>query len=94
MRSAHAERSAALPGVAHPPIMPCGCPLVRKSYLNKVSQTRFNPTFRSKALPWFCMRWKSFRFPKDKLEDLVGSLSKISNRIIDPLDELISRTLG
>jgi toxin CcdB len=66
-------------------------PLVRKSYLNKVSHPRFNPTFRINNIPVVLHPLEIVSVPRNKLGDLVGSLAKQSDRIIDALDELISR---
>lgn len=69
-------------------------PLVRKSYLNKVSHPRFNPTFRISNVPVVLHPLEIVSVPSNKLGELVGSLSKDSDRIIDALDELISRAWG
>jgi toxin CcdB len=69
-------------------------PLVKKSYLNKVSHPRFNPTFRVKNVPVVLHPLEIVSVPSDKLGQLVGSLANDSDRIIDALDELISRAWG
>lgn len=66
-------------------------PLVKKSYLNMVSHPRFNPTFRVSNIPVVLHPLEIVSVPKDKLGKLVSSLAKDSDRIIDALDELISR---
>jgi len=69
-------------------------PLVRKSYLNKVSHPRFNPTFRVDSIPVVLHPLEIVSVPKDQLGKRVSSLAKNSDQIIDALDELISRAWG
>jgi toxin CcdB len=69
-------------------------PLVRKSSLDKVSNPRFNPTFRIDNVPVVLHPLEIVSVSTDKLGKLAGSLKKESDRIIDALDELITRAWG
>lgn len=69
-------------------------PLVRKSYLNKVGHSRFNPTFRINNISVVLHPLEIVSIPRDKLGEFVGSLAKDSDQIIDALDELMSRAWG
>lgn len=69
-------------------------PLVRKSTLGKVSNARFNPAFRIRNVPVVLHPLEIVSVPCDQLGDRVGSLASEGNRIMDALDELLTRAWG
>lgn len=69
-------------------------PLVRKSHLNKIAHPRFNPAFRINNTAVVLHPLEIVSVQKDKLGKVVGSLAREGDRIIDALDELISRAWG
>lgn len=66
-------------------------PLVRKSSLGRFSNPRFNPTFRIRNIAVVLHPLEIVSVSREKLGKRVGSLAKDGDRIIDALDELISR---
>jgi toxin CcdB len=69
-------------------------PLVRRSYLNKVTHPRFNPTFVIDNIPVVLHPLEIVSVPTDQLGQRVDSLASDSDRIIDALDELMTRAYG
>lgn len=69
-------------------------PLVRKSTLTTISNPRFNPTFRIKNVPVVLHPLEIVSVPTEQLGKLVGSLGQEANRIMDALDELLTRAWG
>jgi toxin CcdB len=69
-------------------------PLVRKSSLDKIISPHLNPTFVIDGIPVVLNPLETFPIPKDKLGKFVHSLSDEGDRIIDALDELITRAYG
>ncbi|MBX3694058.1 MAG: CcdB family protein [Steroidobacteraceae bacterium] len=66
-------------------------PLVKKSHLGEVHHPRFNPMFTIGRLPVVLHPLEIVSVPADRLGKCVGTLAKESDRIIDALDELITR---
>jgi toxin CcdB len=69
-------------------------PLMRKSSLEQINSPQLNPTFVIDGIPVVLNPLEIFPIPKDQLGKFVQSLSDESNRIIDALDELITRAYG
>jgi toxin CcdB len=69
-------------------------PLVRKSAVGAVDRERFNPEFRIKGVPVILHPLEISSVPVDRLGKVVGSLSGDGQRIIDALDELLTRSWG
>lgn len=69
-------------------------PLVRKSRLDKISNPRFNPTFTINRIPVVLHPLEIVSVPNDNLGKSMGSLANDADRIIDALDELITRAYG
>ena len=66
-------------------------PLVNKSSLGKVTNPRFNPTFRIKG-QWVVLHpLEIVSVAKENLGELVASLKEEGDKIIAALDELLSR---
>ena len=66
-------------------------PLVNKSSLGKVTNPRFNPTFRIKG-QWVVLHpLEIVSVAKENLGELVGSLKEEGAKIIAALDELLTR---
>jgi toxin CcdB len=66
-------------------------PLVRKSHVDKISHPRFNPTFVIESIPVVLHPLEIVSIPKDKLGKRVDSLAAEGDRIINALDELLTR---
>jgi len=66
-------------------------PLVDKSSLGKISNPRFNPTFKVKGVSVVLHPLEIVSVAKRNLGERVGSLAQASERIIDALDELLMR---
>ena len=66
-------------------------PLVDKSSLGKISNPRFNPTFRVKGVSVILHPLEIVSVAKGNLGERVGSLTQEGARIIDALDELLVR---
>ena len=64
-------------------------PLVDKSSLGKISNPRFNPTFRVKGVSVVLHPLEIVSVAKGNLGERVGSLTPEGDRIIDALDELL-----
>ena len=69
-------------------------PLVRKSALGKISNPRFNPPFRIENVHVVLHPLEIVSIPNEKLGEFVGSLNAEGNRIMDALDELLTRAWG
>jgi toxin CcdB len=69
-------------------------PLVRKSSLGKISSVRFNPTFKVDNIAVVLHPLEIVSVPVEGLGAFVGSLASEGNRIIDALDELLTRARG
>lgn len=69
-------------------------PLVRKSVLGKVSSPRFNPVFKIENVSVVLHPLEIVSVPHEQLGELVESLSKEGNRIMDALDELLTQAWG
>jgi toxin CcdB len=66
-------------------------PLVNKSSLGKVTNPRFNPTFRIKG-QWVVLHpLEIVSVAKENLGELVASLKEEGDKIIAALDELLTR---
>lgn len=69
-------------------------PLVRKSALGKVSNPRFNPTFKIENAQVVLHPLEIVSVPNEQLGEFVESLSPEGNRIMDALDELFTHAWG
>jgi len=66
-------------------------PLVDKSALGKVTNARFNPTFRIKGKSVVLHPLEIVSVAQENLGELVGSLEEEGDKIIGALDELLTR---
>ena len=66
-------------------------PLVDKSSLGKVTNARFNPTFRIKGMSVVLHPLEMVSVAKENLGEQVGSLEEESDKIMAALDELLTR---
>jgi toxin CcdB len=69
-------------------------PLVRKSAVGAVERERFNPEFRIKGITVILHPLEISSVPVERLGKVVGSLSGEGQRIVDALDELLTRSWG
>lgn len=69
-------------------------PLVRKSTLGKISNVRFNPTFKIENIAVVLHPLEIVSVPNEGLGEFVGSVAREGNRIMDALDELLTRAWG
>ena len=69
-------------------------PMVRKSAVGTVDRKRFNPAFRIKGVTVILHPLEISSVPVDRLGKIVGSLAGDGPRIIDALDELLTRSWG
>jgi len=69
-------------------------PMVRKAVLGKVSNPRFNPSFRIKNVQVVLHPLEIVSVPNELLGEYVESLSSEGSRIMDALDELLTRAWG
>lgn len=69
-------------------------PLMKKSSLDKINNSRLNPTFVIDGIPVVLNPLETFPIPKDKLGKFVQSLLEESDQIVDAFDELITRAYG
>ena len=69
-------------------------PLVRKSHVGTLHHARFNPGFTIKGVAVVLHPLEIVSVPVDKLGKPVASLAAHGSRIIDAIDELISRAYG
>lgn len=69
-------------------------PLVKKSYLDKITLPRFNPTFTIEGTSVVLHPLELVSVATDKLGIVVHSLAEDGQQIIDALDELITGAHG
>ncbi|SRR5487761_2330773 len=69
-------------------------PLVRKSTLGKITNPRFNPTFKIQNVAVVLHPLEIVSVPNEQLGDVVASLVQEANRIMDALDELLTQAWG
>ncbi|MDD5247692.1 MAG: CcdB family protein [Rhodocyclaceae bacterium] len=69
-------------------------PLVRKASLGKISNARFNPTFKIEGTAVVLHPLEIVSVANDQLGDFVKSLEAEGGRIMDALDELLTRAWG
>ncbi len=69
-------------------------PLVKKSYLDAVTAPRFNPTFRIEGTAVVLHPLEIVSVDARTLGAFVLSLADAGQRIVDALDELITRAHG
>ena len=69
-------------------------PLVRKSTLGKITNPRFNPTFKIENVPVVLHPLEIVSVPNEQLGEVVASLVQEANRIMDALDELLTQAWG
>jgi toxin CcdB len=66
-------------------------PLVNKSSLGKLTNPRFNPTFRIKGQSVVLHPLEIVSVANENLGELVGSLKEDGDKIIAALDEMLTR---
>lgn len=69
-------------------------PLVRKAALGKISNARFNPTFRIQGKTVVLHPLEIVSVPLERLGEPIASLADEGIRIMDALDELLTRAWG
>lgn len=69
-------------------------PLVRKAALGKISNARFNPTFRIQGSSVVLHPLEIVSVPVERLGKPIASLADEGIRIMDALDELLTRALS
>lgn len=69
-------------------------PLVKKSIIGKISNPRFNPTFKIEKLQVVLHPLEIVSVANDQLGEFVESLSDEGGRIMDALDELLTQVWG
>lgn len=69
-------------------------PLVRKSALGKISNSRFNPPFKIENVPVVLHPLEIVSVANEQLGEFVESLGEEGNRIMDALDELLTQAWG
>ncbi len=69
-------------------------PLVRKSTLGKISDARFNPTFRIQGITVVLHPLEIVSVPTGRLGDPVATLAGEGSRIMDALEALLTRARG
>ena len=69
-------------------------PMVRKAVLGKVSNPRFNPSFRIENVQVVLHPLEIVSVPIELLGEYVESLSSEGSRITDALDELLTQAWG
>ncbi len=69
-------------------------PMVRKAVLGKVSNPRFNPSFKIENVQVVLHPLEIVSVPNEVLGEYVASLSSEGSRIMDALDELLTRAWG
>lgn len=69
-------------------------PLVKKSIIGKISNPRFNPTFKIEKLQVVLHPLEIVSVANDQLGEFVESLSAEGGRIMDALDELLTQAWG
>jgi toxin CcdB len=69
-------------------------PLVRRSTLGTIDDARFNPTFKVGRIAVVLHPLEIASVAKEQLGEFVGSLAAEGDRIINALDELLTRAWG
>ncbi len=69
-------------------------PLVRRTVLGKISNPRFNPSFRIEKCPVVLHPLEIVSIPNEQLGEYVESLGHEGGRILDALDELLTQAWG
>lgn len=69
-------------------------PLVKKSHLGTVHNTRFNPAFTIKSENVVLHPLEIVSVPANRLGEPIASLAAQAERIVDALDELMTRAYG
>lgn len=69
-------------------------PLVKRSYLDSVAVPRFNPAFEIEDIPVVLHPFEIVSVDVRSLGEFVVSLGDSGQRIIDALDELLTRAHG
>lgn len=69
-------------------------PLVRKSVLGRISNPRFNPSFKIKNVSVVLHPLEIVSVPNEQLGEFVESLGQEGNRIMGALDELLTQAWG
>ena len=69
-------------------------PLVKKSIIGKISNPRFNPTFKIEKLQVVLHPLEIVSVANEQLGEFVESLSAEGGRIMDALDELLTQAWG
>jgi len=69
-------------------------PLVKQSYLDQVPFPRFNPTFIIEGTPVVLHPLEVVSVATSALGEFVRSIADESQRIIDAMDELVTRAHG
>lgn len=69
-------------------------PLVRQSSLAPISDAHFNPTFSIESIAVVLHPLEIVSVPNEQLGEFVESLAHEGNRIMDALDELLTRAWG
>lgn len=69
-------------------------PMVRKAALGKVSNPRFNPSFRIESVQVVLHPLEIVSVSNEQLGEYVESLSPDGSRIMDALDELLTQAWG
>ncbi len=67
-------------------------PLVRKSVLGKISNSRFNPSFKIEKVQVVLHPLEIVSIPIEQLGEYVQSLGQEGGRIMDSLDELLTQS--
>jgi toxin CcdB len=66
-------------------------PLVSKTSLGKVTNSRFNPAFRIKGMSVVLHPLEIVSVARENLGERIGSLAEEGDRIVAALDELLTR---
>jgi toxin CcdB len=69
-------------------------PLVRKSALGKIDNSRFNPPFKIENVQVILHPLEIVSVPNKQLGEFVKSLGEEGSRIMDALDELLTQAWG
>jgi toxin CcdB len=69
-------------------------PLVRKSFVTTIDDTRLNPTFTIGRVAVVLHPLEIVSVPNEQLGEFVKSLAHEGNRITDALDALLTRAWG
>jgi toxin CcdB len=69
-------------------------PLVKKTVLGKISNPRFNPTFKIEKNQVVLHPLEIVSVPNEQLGEYVKSLDLEGGRIMDALDELLTQAWG